>query len=308
MNPTVYLGGIACETGQAVDIEAAQMAPQTRALLQSEANGVRCFSHHPGQHWELVTRAVTRALADSGRQPDDIDAVLLVSGLLDAQNNLEALWLAELGRTLQMQAVPFYAVGLAGCAGFHAGLKLAAALTASGEAEHVLLVTFDQAGDALQRVYGEGSDFVYVTGDAAAACVVSRQPAQMQYALRGKVQYSSNTEQIEHFSNDTDMRSIAALVKRTCQHAEIAPRAVHHFICNNYTLEATRLFCQLAGISFSKAVTAPLAQHAHCFSADNLINLGHLHAEGALQPGEHALLFSTGPFQLGACLITRLAC
>lgn len=303
----VYLGGVSYQAGQCVDIEAADMAQETRAVLRSAENGVKNFSHYPGHLSDLIAASVSSTLAAARRSVAEIEVVCVMSSMIDARNNTEPQWLADLANRLGMQTVPFYAIGLADCAGFHAGLRLAAALVAAGDIENALLLSFDQAGDALQRVYGEGTDFVYVTGDSAASCVISQHAHDLRYELRGPVQYTSNTRQIEHFSDEVDMRSIAALSKKTYQQANIPAHAIGHFICNNYTLEATRLFCRLSGLSPTKAATRQLPRYAHCFSSDNLINLTQLQHDDELRAGDHLLLFSTGPFQSGACIITCMA-
>lgn len=146
-----------------------------------------------------------------------------------------------------------------------------------------------------------------MTGDAVSSCLVSRDAHQLPYKLCGHVQYTSNTRQIENFSSETDMRSISALMKRTYQQSSIPAASVSRSICNNYTLEATRLFCQLSGINHGKAVTRQLPRFAHCFGSDNLINLKQLEMDKELSAGDHILLFSTGPFQMGACIITCTA-
>ncbi|KPB36986.1 MupB [Pseudomonas savastanoi pv. phaseolicola] len=307
MEQSIYLGGVSYETGESVDIAAAAMSPETLDLLRAPENNVKNFSHLPGDLFDSACTSVAHSLTASGRHASDIDAVFLISSMVDAQNNIDAQWLADLSTRLGMETIPFYAVGLAGCAGFHAGLKCASAMVASGDLKNALLLSFDQSGGDLQRVYGEGSDFIYVTGDAVSSCLVSRDAHQLPYKLCGHVQYTSNTRQIENFSSETDMRSISALMKRTYQQSSIPAASVSRFICNNYTLEATRLFCQLSGINHGKAVTRQLPRFAHCFGSDNLINLKQLEMDKELSAGDHILLFSTGPFQMGACIITCTA-
>ncbi|UFH48682.1 3-oxoacyl-[acyl-carrier-protein] synthase III C-terminal domain-containing protein [Pseudomonas sp. KNUC1026] len=308
MKIPVFLGGVYYEAGEPVDIGEAPLSESTCALLRAPENGLMHFSCYPGNLHEKVVAAAKGALTISQRSAEHISTVFVISSMVDARNNLDGQWLAALAKDLQLEHADFYSVGLAGCAGFHAGLRLASAMVGAGDTDNALIMSFDQVGEALDRVYGEGTDFIYVTGDAASACVVSRQPEGLSYALPGGVQYTSNTRQIEHFSNETDMRSLSALIKKAYRQADVTAQAINHFVCNNYTLQATQLFSQLAGLSRSKATPGQLPRYGHCFSSDNLINLKRLEDDSALHPGDQILLLSTGPFQAGACVITRLEC
>ncbi|MGX0891165.1 3-oxoacyl-[acyl-carrier-protein] synthase-3 [Pseudomonas sp. ADAK2 TE3594] len=307
MPHSVYVGAAEYAAGETVNIETAIPNSETCALLRRPENGVANFSHYQESIFDLVVRSVTQSLASAGLTAGDMDAVFLVSNMLDAQNNLDINWLEDLSRRLQLENTPQYQIGLTGCAGFHAALRLGAGLIASGNCSRVLLISFDQAGQKLQRIYGEGTDFTYVTGDAAASCILSSNAQGMEYELMGKVEYTSDTTQISNPSSDQEMRSISSLIKRTYASANLAASSIQHYICNNYTLDITRLFCQLAGVAYSKAVINKLPEHAHCFNSDNIINLKYLSDEKKIAVGDNILLFSTGPFQSGACVIKRVS-
>ena len=72
----------------------------------------------------------------------------------------------------------------------------------------------------------------------------------------------------------------------------------------NYSLAVSKLYCQLAEVSYSKAFTQNIATHAHCFGSDNLINLQC--AQQLIMVGHRVMLFSAGPFQWGACVLQKL--
>lgn len=120
--------------------------------------------------------------------------MILASNGLDAAGGLDLAWLGESSRRLGLSRAVHYHVGMAGCAGFHWAARLAASLVAADQCDSVLIVTFDKGEGALQRLYGEDTDFPYLTGDAAAACLVGQgrgaervaalQPVQVRGAVR----------------------------------------------------------------------------------------------------------------------------
>ncbi|MGJ7528847.1 3-oxoacyl-[acyl-carrier-protein] synthase III C-terminal domain-containing protein [Variovorax sp. GB1P17] len=255
---------------------------------------------------ELAKAAIRSCLTSVPMEAAEIDAVFLVSCTLDAQNNLQPVWLGELAECSGLQQVPHYHIGITGCAGFHWATRLASAMVASGNSDRVLVVMFDKATSPLQRLYGEGTAFMYVTGDAAAACIVSASSSGMDYRLLGQVINLHDSNQIAVPSMDAEIYKISELFTAAYAQAGRSARDIDHFISNNYSLEVSRLYCQLAEVDFRKAVTSPIGTHAHCFSADNLIGLRQLADGKELNAGNTVLCFSAGPHQWGACLLEKL--
>ncbi|OAK64482.1 hypothetical protein A3K87_13865 [Variovorax paradoxus] len=255
---------------------------------------------------ELVESAVLASLAFVSIQPEEVDAVLLVSCTLDAGSNLRPHWLARLSAQLGLDRVPHYHVGMTGCGGFHWAARLAAAMVGSGHCRRVLIVTFDVVAPPLQRLYEEGTRFMYVAGDAAACCIVSGYPEGMDYRLIGPVLNLSDARQISEPSIDGEINIIARLFKAIYEESGVLQSDIDFFVTNSYSLEVSQLYCQLAGVPFSKALTSTISTHAHCFSSDNLINLDLLTRSRTAHEGQRILCFSAGPFQWGACVLSTL--
>ncbi|MFB9244576.1 3-oxoacyl-ACP synthase [Massilia antarctica] len=302
----VYLGAPEYAAGSFVTLDSEIADSALCAQLRHAEHGANFFPQCGSSIFELVDTAIQRSLASARLQAQDIDAVFLVSNMLDAQDNLEPGWLGELNARLGLSHTVHYQVGMAGCGGFHWAARLAASLIAAGECTRILIVSFDKAGGKLQRLYGAGTDFPYVTGDAAAACILSSEPDGMDYRLLGKVINRYDGRQILAPSLDSEMRCISQLIKATYASAELKAKDIDVFITNNYSYAASQLYCQLASLSYAIAYTGTIATHAHCFSSDNLINLHHLAAKGEVGAGARLLLFSTGPFQWGACILEKL--
>jgi len=302
----VYFGAVRFRAGALRPIEDAVASPAVSAALRGPSHGADTYSHHASDPMDLVESAVRDSLAAAGIEAGEIDAVFLVSCSLDAGNNLQPDWLAGLSARLGLGGVAHFHVGMTGCGGFHWAARLAAAMVGPGGCRRVLIVTFDVTAPPLMRLYGEGTNFMYVTGDAAACCVVSHESRGMDYRLIGPVVNVSDTRQITAPSVDGEIDLIARLFGETYQRSGVSASQIDAMVTNNYSMDMSHLYCQLAGVPLSKAVTSTISSHGHCFSSDNLINLHRLAHDRSLAAGQHILLFSTGPFQWGACVLGTL--
>lgn len=302
----VYLGAVRYEAGELVALEEVIPSDATRARLRHADHGADTLARSSRSALELAQAAIEACLTSDARPREAIDAVILASNGLDAAGGLDLAWLGESSRRLGLSRAVHYHVGMAGCAGFHWAARLAASLVAADQCDSVLIVTFDKGEGALQRLYGEDTDFPYLTGDAAAACLVGGSPQGLDYRLQGKVVNVWDGEQAIRPSLDAEVGCIYELLTTTCASAGLSMDDVDTFITNNYSLDMSRLYCQIAGVGEAKAFTQTIATHAHCFGSDNLINLYHAQKRLPLTAGQRAMLFSAGPFQWGACVLEKL--
>jgi len=302
----VYIGAAEYAAGAFVPLEQEIVSQDICDRLRAPTHGANTIPLWEREPVELAAAAIERCLLSSGRHARDIDAIFILSNGLDANNNLNATWLKELNRKFDLTKAVHYQTGMTGCAGFHWAAKLAAGLIASQQCNNVLIVSFDKAGGPLQRLYDETTDFPYITGDAAAACLVSDSSESLGYQLTGRIVNIWDSEQASHPSFDSEMRCIARLFQETYKYADLSPRDVSLLITNNYSLNVSKLYCQLADLSYTKAFTDTISSHAHCFSSDNIINLHYVHNSERARDGQHLMLFSAGLFQWGACILEKL--
>lgn len=302
----VYLGAVQYESGPTVPLEAEISDKEICTKLRAPNHGADRIPRWSRNIVELAEVAAQKSIASSGWASSAIEAVFLVSNGLDAQNNLDAAWLGMLSNRLGLRQATHYQVGMAGCAGFHWAAKLAAALIGSGQCERILIISFDKGEGPLQRLYGEGTDFPYLTGDAAAACVLSSTNDAMQYKLLGKVINIWDGEQALRVSLDEEARCIGQLFQEVLASASLAAEDIDLLITNNYSFDVSRLYGLLANVSYAKIFTDTIPTHAHCFASDNIINLYRTQGKVSVVVGQRLMLFSAGPFQWGACLLEKL--
>lgn len=303
---SVYVGAVQYEIGPVVPLEAEISDKAICAQLRAPNHGADKIPRWNRDIVELVEVAARKSITSSGRTASDIEAVFLVSNGLDARNNLDAAWLGTLSKQLGLHRAAHYQIGMAGCAGFHWAAKLAAGLIGSGQCQHILIISFDKGSEALQRLYGEGTNFPYLTGDAAAACMLSSTTDAMQYKLLGKVVNIWDGEQALRVSLDEEALCIAQLFQETYTSARITATDIDLLITNNYSFDVSRLYGLLADVSHTKVFTDTIPTHAHCFGSDNIINLYHTQQMASVVGGQRLMLFSAGPFQWGACLLEKL--
>lgn len=301
----VHIGAACYAAGPLVPLEEAISDEAMRARLRNPNHGSDTFPQWDHDIADLAESAITQCMASAGRQASQIDAVFLTSNGLDARNNLDGSWLGVLDARLGLCHAPHYQLGMAGCAGFHWAAKLATGLIESGQCDHILVASFDKAQDGLQRLYAENPDFPYLTGDAAAACIFSSSPASLDYRLVGRVINKWDGRQAIRTSLEEEVRCIARLIDEALESAAMRAEEIDLLISNNYSLDISRLYCQIAGLDYAKAFTRTIASHAHCFGSDNLINLHHTGRLAGVGAGQKTMLFSAGPFQWGACLLER---
>jgi len=301
----VYVGAVRYSAGDLVGLDEVGLDEATQTVLRHVDHGASTLARSERSAHELAEAAMEACLSACSRERDSIDAVILASNGLDAACTLDAEWLGALSQRLGLSRAAHYQTGMAGCAGFHWAARVAASLIASDQCDNILVVTFDKAEGALQRLYGEGTDFPYLTGDAAAACLFSSSPTGIGYQLKGKVVNVWDGNQALRASLDDEIRCIDELLKTALGSAGVNPRQLDVLITNNYSLSVSKLYCSIAEVSYEKAFTQNIATHAHCFGSDNLINL-HCAQQHSIAAGAHLMLFSAGPFQWGACVLQKL--
>ncbi|MEG4634601.1 3-oxoacyl-[acyl-carrier-protein] synthase III C-terminal domain-containing protein [Microcoleus sp. AR_TQ3_B6] len=302
----VFLGATQYVGGASVTLENLIVDPARCAALRNVAEGVSLVPVYEGEILEQAQLAVVQSLKAAGRSAGEIDAVFFVSNGLDAKNTLDAEWLGAFSERLGLDLSAHYRIAMAGCAGFHWAAKLASTLIVAEEYANVLLLSFDQAKHPLQRIYGEEGSFPYVTGDASSACILSASSKGMDFRLMGRVINIWDGKQARAASLEDEVGCIERLFGEVYSNIAINANDIDLMITNNYSLNVSRLYGNLAGIDFKKVYTETIVTHAHCFSSDIVINLHHGQRTGQIETGARVLTFSAGPYQWGACVFEKI--
>jgi 3-oxoacyl-[acyl-carrier-protein] synthase-3 len=192
------------------------------------------------------------------------------------------------------------------CCNFHVGLRHCYAMVRSGQYRNVLFVTTDRVDDAFQgqhvAVRGAG-----VNSDAAASGLVSDQ-VRNGFRLCGHFEQIRDTHLLSpDYRSDDDFVKVLGLARRVAKglyaHHGWQPADFAKLITNTYTLAVTELLAMSAQFPLEAVFTANIARTAHCFAADNVINLLDFAVQEVLPAGTRVMLLGSGVHQWAATAV-----
>lgn len=120
----------------------------------------------------LFQKVASRALVLAGKNPSEIDTIVMVSSTGVATPSIEARVMSGMGFRDDVKRIPVFGLG---CAGGVSGLSLAARLAKAEHGSNVLLVVIELCTLAFRPDEMSKSNIIATAlfGDGAAACVVS---------------------------------------------------------------------------------------------------------------------------------------
>ena len=291
--------------------------PSTRASLRtlegsghlsSSASTLRSFGFRycyvqaePSRFEELVVGAASDALGSAGFSREDIDTVLLYSGLgawmvPAATVRRSALKLfrypvARIADRLELSHASALALSQMGCSGLLFAVDLAAAMLRTSDRKAVLCV----AGDVLPP--GSRREVMYnVMSDAAAAAIVEREGAKNEIVAFRQLSQPSYWD-----SPTRENELIAAyfplaerVITASVAAAGLRLADIRWFVPNNVSLRSWAILAEVLQIPLERVWTENIARVGHTVSCDHIINLVDMERRGALEPGDHLLLFTFG--------------
>lgn len=274
-----YLTRIAVRLGAREPIEsgAKLTAAQVESLRQE---GLRFCRVSAEPAVALAAAAARESLLSAAGQ--DVDLVVVASMEPRQSEGWQLLVSAGIPR------VPITAVSGDACANILAALRFARNAVLAGDARRILVVTADVMPWADRYLEGGGT----VLSDGAAAGIVTAEPDGPSFEIAG-FGTSINVGRDENSFPNANAQIIAtsmraAAVQLAANGAGSDPYA--YVITPNYG-ERTRQFLALAAGMRGAQIYAPAAADvAHCFSADALISLQMLAADGARAGDKVAVL------------------
>jgi 3-oxoacyl-[acyl-carrier-protein] synthase-3 len=275
MKGSVYLSAIAYELGEQADLRdlATTIPGPIRAALAEK--GLRSFRRSSLSPAELAIRALKKTLAlhasAASAQPD-----LLVYCTCtirdDFMSEFARLW-SELG----MARVPVHGVFMNGCSAIASGMEFARALLLSGTASRILLVCTDTCLTESQRL-ARGD--TAILSDGAASCVITARPEQPKGFEVVATSFQSDQRNLgldpnHHYSKLLRLTSVAAraALQRAALDAALDTATFRRMTSVNLHRDALRFYTRFCGLGDDALFTGTIADNAHVFGADVLINL-----------------------------------
>lgn len=184
--------------------------------------------------------------------------------------------------------VPITAVSGDACANLLPALRLARNAVLAGDARRVLVVTADVMPWADRYLEGGGT----VLSDGAAACIVAAEPDGPSFEILG-FGTTMNAGHDEHDFPNANAQIIATSMRAAAGRLPAIDgdsTPFSYVLTPNYG-ERTRQFLALAaGLRGAEAYAPAVSEVGHCFSADALINLQLLAADGVCGGDKVAVL------------------
>lgn len=175
------------------------------------------------------------------------------------------------------------------CTGMLGSLRLARALIRSEGFAKVLCVTADRfpPGARYEQAYN-------LISDGAGACLVTREPAR--YRLVG-VHHVTNGAMVQADDDETVGSFFSYMhraVTTTLDRAGLTVADIDWVVPQNTNAKAWQILARLLSVDHARVFAPTLGDVGHVISADNVVNLAALGADGGVAPGDKVLLTMAG--------------
>lgn len=289
------LSGISYELGVLRPIDELDfLQDDPRKLELFKIGGFKNYAHSDLSMRELGYAAAVNTLREAGVDRREIGICLYVAESFDrdeAANSLEVNRLLldlDLGHTVPIN------VSISNCANIMSALRLATALIAVGDTQHVLIVSVDKAS----RRYGGRRMFqdMSIKSDISVSCMVSG-PGKGRYGIH-YLKLNNAAALIEAELSDSaayameKFKGIRRAGKEARNRMAVRPADFARVVTNNYSYAVIKMFVELCGFPKERGAFTNVGRFAHAVAGDVLINLQDLETEGAFQPGDLIFLMA----------------
>jgi 3-oxoacyl-[acyl-carrier-protein] synthase-3 len=253
---------------------------------------------------DMAVDAGSKALADAGLAPSDIDAVLVATCTMPAYIPNAAAQTAE---RIGVRAAPAFDINAA-CAGFCYGLGTASDMIRSGSARHVLVIGAEKLSDWVDPL---DRSTCIIFADSAGAAVVGAVDRDERLGI-GPIAAGSAGDLVDTImvaDRNSFIRQegqevyrwaitkIAPVALRALELAGLAPEDVDVLVphqANLRIVEAIARRIQVAGGRKDMVVADDIVHSGNTSSASIPLALDHMRADGRVRSGDLALLVGFG--------------
>jgi len=267
----IALCGLSYELGDQVraykDAEnfAAVMArhriPDLPALM-----GFGCYRRTSDDILTLAIKSARKTLASTGLSGEDIDVVFFCSTNFGVIGGDGREYVYQLCKQLGLSRAYPVGITLNNCTTFLSALKIAQSMLPGSHYKNILVVTSDKVYDETQRCIQYG-----IFSDSAASCVVSKELSQGFELLASD--FRSDYRLIESGAGLNDDAIYASVQQNLLAAANYRVSDITKTFTNNIFVPIVRAKETRLGFSDRQLYLDNVAEKAHCFAADALINL-----------------------------------
>ena len=264
-------------------------------------------SHHVCPDDENSYHLAARAFADSGIDPQAIDAMIystclpLNGNIGDVGNTENFADSRDVKHVMRFPASKLQAefgmdnafiIGLnqQACTGMLGALRIARNMLYSEDGlKQILCITADRFPQ--NAIYEQAYNLI---SDGAAACLVSREAQgfrllDIHHISNGAMVNASDDETVGSYFNYT-----CRLIDEALERAACTMQDIRWVVPQNTNRKAWNILSGLLNLQSSQAFFPVMGQTGHVISADNIINLEQLQQSEQLSSGDRVLTFMAG--------------
>ncbi len=246
---------------------------------------------------DMAEQACSKALANSGVAPSDIDLVLVATCTMSTPIPAAA---PQLAHRLGIDAPGAYDIS-SGCSGFVYALNVASAAVQTGQARHVLVVASERFSGWLDMT---DRSTCIILGDAAGAAVVG--PSETPRI--GPVVWGSDGEQFDSVAIDEQSRyfrqegqavyrwatgQMAPVGIAACERAGVAPEDIAAFVPHQANLRIIDALARRIGLP-NAVVARDIVSSGNTSAATIPLALSRMVEAGEVPSGAPTLLLGFG--------------
>jgi 3-oxoacyl-[acyl-carrier-protein] synthase-3 len=275
------------------------------------------------QLYGLVLEAASKAIAEAGITPRDINLILDYS-TWSTESSPGLSFAHQLSADLGAETSMILSFKVGGCAGLHVAIKTALGWMATDESiQAVLLVAGDAAPQGNRSLLP-----ITMHGDASSAVILRREGTQ-SLSIQGPLLLGVEVMTLGHLQNAITMvrtdGHVDIVVDALCMERDVMPvyflnmlrvvnkalaasslslNDIDHFIYSNISLRDREGFRRMLGLPKGSLPATPMAEYGHTFASDLVINYVNMRREGLIRPGQLLLFASAGiGFTWGVTLV-----
>jgi 3-oxoacyl-[acyl-carrier-protein] synthase III len=275
------------------------------------------------QLYGLVLEAASKAIAEAGITPRDINLILDYS-TWSTESSPGLSFAHQLSADLGAETSMILSFKVGGCAGLHVAIKTALGWMATDESiQAVLLVAGDAAPQGNRSLLP-----ITMHGDASSAVILRREGTQ-SLSTQGPLLLGVEVMTLGQLQNAITMvrtnGHVDIVVDALCMERDVMPvyflnmlrvvnkalaasslslNDIDHFIYSNISLRDREGFRRMLGLPKGSLPATPMAEYGHTFASDLVINYVNMRREGLIRPGQLLLFASAGiGFTWGVTLV-----
>lgn len=294
-----HLSAISYELGEPHAV--AELGEEIAADVGRPDQGLEYFLVSGQEPRQLARSVCERTLGKSAGPPD----LILYVSENDPRAAESPAWIAH---DAGLADVRHLTLSGHGCGNLGPALQVARDALDSGRHERILLVLADCARDG-ERLMASG---LSVFSDGAAACMVTREPAEAEgcqllvTALSSRIRVELGPGQSgQSLLTKVELAemSVADILRDTGRTRE----EFDYALLPNYRTISQKFLVTALGVPMQRLLFGPVAELGHCFSNDILITVDRYTTSGRLKPGDRLLACMPGTYSwsMMACEIAQ---